>query len=74
MPKSSLIDLWYRALSSPFGIEVLCGGDINSVRTRLYAERRKAQDLDLEQISVCVSPFDPMKLFMIKRPLDESSS
>lgn len=64
--KEPLISYWYRALNSPCGIE-LDVSDVIFARTKLYKVRSDAKDLDLEIISVCESPFDPMKLWMVKR-------
>ena len=64
--KEPLLNQWYRALSSPLGIELIVS-DAESVRTKLYAARRDAKDSDLEKISICLSPFDPMKLWLVKR-------
>lgn len=70
--KEPIMNYWYMALSSPFGIELVCS-DADATRTRLYAARRAAKDTDLDKISVCVSPFDPMKLWLVKRnPTNEA--
>lgn len=66
IPSEPLINFWYRALHSPYGIAISVS-DATAVRMKLYAERRLVQDLDLEQIAVCVSPFDPGKLWLVKR-------
>jgi len=66
MTKEPLLNYWYRALHSSHGISVTVS-DIESVRMRLYAVRREAQDKDLEHISVCVSPLDPSRLWLVKR-------
>ena len=64
---------WYSALSSPYGIELI-SSDVEALRQRLYAARREAQDTDLEQIALCMSPFDPMRLWLVKRkPPDEKT-
>lgn len=68
MPELSepLISFWYRALSSPIGIE-LTVSDPGQVKQKLYATRREAKDLDLDRVSICESPFDPNKLWLVKR-------
>lgn len=77
MPKKSpdaLANLWYEALSTPFGIEVQCSPSYESVRTRLYTIRRELHDPDLDQISICQSPFDPDRAWLVKRnPTDEAA-
>lgn len=68
-----MLDLWYKALASPFGIEVACS-DARAARIRLYTIRREIQDSDLDDISIHGSPFDPNKLWLVKkrRPTDET--
>lgn len=61
-----VLQFWYSALSSDLGVELVCS-DAESVRTRLYTVRREAQDADLDQISLVTSPFDPMRLWLVKR-------
>jgi hypothetical protein len=56
-----LINFWYRALHSPRGIELICSST-EATRAKLYALRREAKDLDLQKISLSISPFDPHKL------------
>jgi hypothetical protein len=63
---------WYAALSSAHGIELVCS-DAEALRQRLYAARREAKDTDLEQIALCISPFDPMRLWLVKRKPDEKT-
>jgi hypothetical protein len=65
-----MIHYWYQALSSPLGIELLCS-DPEGTRKQLYTARRDAKDLDLNQISICLSPFDPHKLWLVKRASKE---
>jgi hypothetical protein len=70
--KEPILSYWYRALQSPWGIELICS-DPEALRQRLYAARREAQDSDLEGIALCVSPFDPTKLWLVKKgPSDET--
>lgn len=61
-----LISYWYRALSSPVGVEIVCS-DADQVKQKLYLARREAKDSDLDNISICVSPFDANKLWLVKR-------
>lgn len=61
-----MLDLWYMALQSPYGIEVSCS-ETEPVRAKLYNLRREVQDKDLDTLSLCVSPFDPDKLWIVKR-------
>ena len=65
-PSEPILSYWYRALSSPRGIELVCS-DPESTRMKLYAARREAKDTDLEGIAVCLSPFDPHKLWLVKK-------
>lgn len=64
--KEPILNHWYRALHSPMGVE-LSVSDAESVRARLYTARREAKDTDLDAVSVCASPFDPMKLWLVKK-------
>jgi hypothetical protein len=71
--KEPLLNHWYRALHSPFGIELVCS-DPEGTRQRLYAARREAKDQDLEQVAICLSPLDPSKLWLVrKEPRDETT-
>lgn len=65
-PAEPLLSYWYRALSSTRGIELICS-DPEQVRNKLYAVRAGVHDPDLDQISACLSPFDPAKLWLVKR-------
>jgi hypothetical protein len=70
--KEPVLNHWYRALHSPGGVQIVCS-DVNLMRSRLYAARREAQDSDLDKISICGSPFDPMRLWLVKKePADET--
>jgi hypothetical protein len=70
--KEPILSLWYRALHSSHGIELVCS-DADSIRQRLYGARREAKDTDLNQVSLCISPFDPFRLWLVKRkPSDET--
>lgn len=64
--KEPLLNYWYRALHSPLGIEITCS-DLNSVRTKLYIVRKEAKDTDLEQVSLCQSPFHQNRLWLVKK-------
>jgi hypothetical protein len=67
-----VLHYWYAALSSERGIELVCS-DAEAVRQRLYSARREAKDFDLDAISVCVSPFDPMRLWLVRKTPDEKT-
>lgn len=71
--KEPILNHWYRALHSPLGVELVVS-DADSVRNRLYRARRDAQDSDLDQIAICSSPFDPMKLWLVKRGTSNETS
>jgi len=64
--KEPLINFWYRALHSERGIELVCAS-AESTRAKLYAARREAKDPDLDLISLTISPFDPHKLWLIRK-------
>lgn len=63
----SLTEVLYQALHSPLGIEVQTA-DAHATRQRLYTQRAKLQDEDLAKLSFCESPFDPTRLWLVKRP------
>ena len=69
--KASMLDLWYQALASPYGLEVVCAPDFETVRQALYRARVEARDEDLKGLAICQSPFDPGMLWLIrKEPAD----
>lgn len=71
--KEPILNHWYRALSSPRGIELIVS-DAEAVRARLYAARKAAKDTDLDRIAVCLSPFDPMKLWLVKKDSSDAQT
>lgn len=70
--KEPILSYWYMALSSPLGVE-LTVSDAEPARQKLYAVRREVKDTDLDSISICVSPFDPMKLWLVKKEPSDAS-
>jgi hypothetical protein len=70
--KEPLLSYWYQALASPLGIELVTS-DVEGTRSRLYTARRDAKDTDLDKIAICVSPFDPTKLWLVKRTPDNAT-
>jgi hypothetical protein len=60
-----MLDLWYRALASDHGIQIICSDPV-AVRKALYDLRAKVQDLDLMSISINLSPFDRDRLWLVK--------
>jgi len=64
--KEPLINFWYRALHSARGIELVCAS-AESTRAKLYAARREAKDPDLDKIGITISPFDPHKIWLLKK-------
>lgn len=65
-PDNSLMEYWYMALSSAHGVELICN-DADGLKARLYATRKEARDPDLSAIKLGVSPFDPNKVWLMKR-------
>lgn len=61
-----MLDLWYKALHAPLGIEIVCS-DADAVRRALYKLRQGVQDVDLESISINLSPFDADRLWLVKK-------
>jgi len=71
--KESYLGLWYQALSTPFGVEVVCSPNFDAVRQKLYAVRAEARDDDLKGLALCQSPFDPNLLWIVrKEPTNET--
>jgi hypothetical protein len=70
--KEPILSYWYQALSAPHGIELICS-DTEKVRQRLYVARREARDTDLDGLALCISPFDPTKLWIVKRSEEQSN-
>lgn len=64
--KEPLLNYWYRALASAYGIEISCS-DTEAIRSRLYAVRREARDEDLDGIVISNSPWDGSKLWLRKK-------
>lgn len=71
--KESILNLWYMALSTPYGIEIECLPDFDAVRSKLYNLRNEVKDDDLKKIALCQSPFDPGRIWLVrKEPSDET--
>ena len=66
MTKDAYLHYWYQALSSPFGVEIACT-DAATIQAHLYRARQEARDTDLTQIKVTVSPFDPTRVWLVKK-------
>jgi len=71
-PEEPILNYWYRALHSPRGIEIVCS-DVDGARSRLYTARKESRDEELDNISLCQSPFDPMKLWFVKKVKNETT-
>lgn len=71
--KEPILNHWYRALHSEEGVELVCS-DPNKVMSRLYKARSDAKDDDLKQVSICISPFDPNKLWLVRRKLPDEKA
>lgn len=61
------LDIWYKALSAQIGVIVKVS-DPDLAKAKLYALRKAANDPDLDQISIRVSPESPDELWLIKNP------
>jgi hypothetical protein len=66
-----LLEYWYAALSSPHGVELICN-DADGLKARLYAARKDARDPDLMAIKIGVSPFDPLKVWLMPKGRDDA--
>lgn len=58
------LEMWYAALHSARGIK-LETDDIEAARQRLYAIRKKANDPQLETLSITTSPTNPNHLWIV---------
>lgn len=67
--KEPILNYWYRALHSGVGVEIICS-DVEYTKQRLYTVRRESKDEELKKISIVQSPFDPQKLWLVKRKSD----
>lgn len=65
MGEPDLTFLWYQALSSERGIELLCS-NTEAARRKLYEARKATGDPELNKITISVSPFDHRKLWLKK--------
>jgi hypothetical protein len=70
----SMLNLWYMALPTPYGVEVECVPDYEHIRDKLYRLRNEVKDDDLKRISICQSPFDPGRLWLVKRESDDAKT
>lgn len=62
----NVLNYWYQALHSPLGVELTCS-NVESVRAKLYAARKEAKDTDLDMVAVTISPFDPNRIWLVKK-------
>lgn len=63
-----MLELLYQALSNDRGLVVQAEDcDIEELRQRLYRERKKAQDPDLEKLAMVPSPTDPTQLWIVRK-------
>lgn len=60
-----MLEYWYQALRSPFGIEIIAS-DPDKIKQKLYAVRKEAADPDLHKITIRVPPNKPGVLWLIK--------
>ena len=65
--RASMLNLWYAAIPTPFGVEVDCVPDFETIRQRLYALRAEVKDEDLKDIALLQSPFDPGRLWIVRK-------
>lgn len=67
-----MIEYLYQALASDHGIKVETN-DVEGLRQRLYAARRKAMDPSLDVLSLVPSPTGESILWIVKRNGDSQS-
>jgi hypothetical protein len=61
-----MLELWYAALHSPYGVIVHTEGNLERVRQALYVARNESGDLELRKIAACQSPTNPADLWLVK--------
>jgi hypothetical protein len=67
-----LLELLYQALSQDRGLVVQAEDcDVEELRQRLYRERRKAQDTELDVLALVVSPTDTTQLWIVRKDVYE---
>lgn len=59
------LDLWYKALAAQVGV-IIKTDNPDLTKAKLYALRKAANDPDLDQISIRVSPESPDELWLVK--------
>lgn len=64
--KEPILGYWYQALHAEHGIELITD-DGTQARQKLYAARKEVLDPDLDCISICLSPFEPNNLWLVKK-------
>lgn len=62
-----MLELLYQALAEDRGLVLQTEGDVEALRQRLYREREKAKDPELDILSFVPSPTDPTQLWIVKR-------
>jgi len=74
MTESDILELWYRALHAEIGVEVV-SSNTKQAMARLYKIRAESGDPTLDRVSIRPSPFDPSKLWLVrKRESDKDQS
>lgn len=67
-PAIPLVELLYRALSSPHGV-VVSTNDVTRLREKFYAVRREAQNPDFEALTFAPSRANPeTELWLVRKP------
>ena len=67
------LNLWSMAISTPYGVEIECQPDFESVRQKLYRARAEVKDPDLDRLALCQSPFDPGRAWIVRKdPANET--
>lgn len=65
-----MLEFWYQALRSKFGI-VIKTDNVPRTLQRLYQERKKANDPALSQLHLRRSPVDPEAIWIVKNDEEE---
>lgn len=69
-----LVECWYLALHSHYGVVLQVEGDPVAVTNKLYVLRRKLNDPELNSLMLIRSPQDTTQLWLVKKDEAEVGS
>jgi hypothetical protein len=66
-----VIEYWYQALGSKYGI-VIKTDNVGNTLQRLYQARQKSNDPELNKLHLRRSPIDPEAIWIVRNDAQES--